>query len=277
VPGPAGEFIGSETDVIEEVTVCTGGKYYREDAAEPAIVSPVTVTVTVFAPCQGAGAEIEATVDDDPNSGTFGQITALTIDDGGAGYFQPPLACGERLIVYVTEGNAQYSFVLGGENPYIKPDGEETVVGEGEFCGNPFFLPEECTAETVGERRGNASIQFYFIAGGQVVLYQPFACRCNGSLHMLLTLRTDCLECVEKPQVIGPSVFEVGTTIGPLSYLCYRWPLDENGCPFGDAVLIARRDLNVGNEFGPAVEAPEGCGDCFDIADIVPTVSLMPP
>jgi hypothetical protein len=266
VPGPAGEFIGSETDAIEEVTVCTGGEYYREDATEPAIVSPVTVTVTVFPPSQGTGAVIEATVDDDPASVTFGQITALTIDDGGAGYFQPPLACGERLIVYVTEGSAQYSFVLGGD-PYEQPDGEPNVTTD--FCGQRF-LNAECNAETVGERRSVASIQFYFVPFSPT--YEPFDCRCSGALHMLLTLVADCQEC----ELVDGS-YIVSGTIGPYSYLCYRWPLDENGCPFGDAVLIARRDVGVGNEFGPAVEAPEGCGDCWDIADLVPTVSLMPP
>jgi len=77
--------------------VVIAGEYYRESLAAPAIVSSVTVTPS-FA-CAGSGAEISATVDDDPASPTFGEIIGLTIDDGGDNYVarQPGGHCYEKL------------------------------------------------------------------------------------------------------------------------------------------------------------------------------------
>lgn len=78
------------SDVIASVTVTeqthTGGLYYEEDATAPAIVSSITINVSQFLPSDGAGAEIEAVVDDDPESATFGQIIGLDIVDGGDNY-----------------------------------------------------------------------------------------------------------------------------------------------------------------------------------------------
>jgi hypothetical protein len=74
--------IASEPDAV----VQAGGVYYREDASVPPYVSPVTVTISQQAPSTGTGAELTATVDDDPESPTFGKITSVTITSGGSGY-----------------------------------------------------------------------------------------------------------------------------------------------------------------------------------------------
>jgi hypothetical protein len=69
-------------DGIVAVEVSYGGRYYLENRDLPALVAEVTVT-----PCGGgSGAVINATVDDDVDSDTFGQVTKLTIEDGGDGY-----------------------------------------------------------------------------------------------------------------------------------------------------------------------------------------------
>lgn len=70
-----------DTGVPTTVEVTNAGKYYRLDPdAEPC--APITVTA-----CGGGtGAEISAKVDLDKKSSTFGQITGLTIDDGGDDY-----------------------------------------------------------------------------------------------------------------------------------------------------------------------------------------------
>ena len=80
-----GEYYRSD-GVIQEVTVEDGGAYYEESDTEPAIVADITIDVTQQSPSDGSGASISAVVDDDPTSETFGQITGLTIDDGGDGY-----------------------------------------------------------------------------------------------------------------------------------------------------------------------------------------------
>ena len=77
------------SDVIESVTFfehSPRGLYYEEDATAPAIVSPVTINIQQRTPSAGTGADIEAIVDDDPESATFGQIIGLDIVDGGDDY-----------------------------------------------------------------------------------------------------------------------------------------------------------------------------------------------
>lgn len=81
-----GMYGGSDNGVPASVTVQNGGGYYREDASEPPYVADITISITQTAPSDGAGAEITATVDDDTSSPTFGRITGLTIEDGGADY-----------------------------------------------------------------------------------------------------------------------------------------------------------------------------------------------
>jgi hypothetical protein len=68
------------------VDVSNGGRYYEEDEKEPPYVAEVTVEVTQIPPSVGFGAKLEAIVEDDPAKSTFGQITKLTITDGGSNY-----------------------------------------------------------------------------------------------------------------------------------------------------------------------------------------------
>ena len=72
---------------ITAVDVTTPGQYYREDAEATPYVAEVTVTVASQGwPSEGSGAEFEATVDDDTGSETFGQVTGLSVADGGDDY-----------------------------------------------------------------------------------------------------------------------------------------------------------------------------------------------
>ncbi len=71
----------------DSVKIDNGGFYYREDASAAPYVAAVTVQINQSAPSAGAGAEISATVGDDPeDAATFGKITALTIDAAGDDY-----------------------------------------------------------------------------------------------------------------------------------------------------------------------------------------------
>lgn len=71
---------------IESVNVGLQGRYYKESNSLPGVPSSVNVSVTQSPPSQGAGAIISAVIDTNPSSQTFGQITGLTVDNGGAGY-----------------------------------------------------------------------------------------------------------------------------------------------------------------------------------------------
>ena len=81
----AGSYYG-QSSKAETVTVNDGGRFYKTDFAAPATKATVTVTLEQIAPSNGGGAELSATVDDDKESPTFGEIIALTIDNAGAGY-----------------------------------------------------------------------------------------------------------------------------------------------------------------------------------------------
>jgi hypothetical protein len=81
-----GQYYG-RTGTPVGVTVTNGGSYYREDASEPPYVATVTATVVDYRPnLQGGGAQVAAVVDEDTGSETFGQVTSVTIIDGGGGY-----------------------------------------------------------------------------------------------------------------------------------------------------------------------------------------------
>jgi autotransporter-associated beta strand protein len=68
-----------------------GGSGYARVVDE--VVEVATVTIISLNNLSGTYATLSATIDDDPESETFGQITALTIDNPGGGYvhwFAPP-------------------------------------------------------------------------------------------------------------------------------------------------------------------------------------------
>ena len=84
------------TGILESVEITDGGSFYLEDEDAPAIVADITVEVEQLSPSSGSGLEVSAIVDDDVHSPTFGQITGLTIDDGGSNYLaihEEPSVC----------------------------------------------------------------------------------------------------------------------------------------------------------------------------------------
>lgn len=65
-------------------TVVSAGYYYRESTSVPAYLANVTVS---DGNCSGTfEADLSAVIDPDPESATFGQITSVAINYGGAGY-----------------------------------------------------------------------------------------------------------------------------------------------------------------------------------------------
>lgn len=82
-PGAYYYYTGTPTSV----TVQNGGVYYREEVSATPYVAAVTATVVDRRQYnQGVGAEVQAVIDSDTESATFGTITGVTITSGGAGY-----------------------------------------------------------------------------------------------------------------------------------------------------------------------------------------------
>lgn len=82
-----GEYYKS-SGVLESVTVYSGGTYYKDDATIPGEAANVTVSVVQSGPTAptASGAVLEAVIDTDPQNATFGQITGVTVEDGGDNY-----------------------------------------------------------------------------------------------------------------------------------------------------------------------------------------------
>lgn len=112
--------------VAENATVASGGIYYREDAEQPPYVADVTVTIDQTDPSAGAGAEITATVEDDPDSPNFGKIVSLTIVNGGDDY-----------LAWRWLANACCGHYMNGKPITLKRDGCEYTHTE---CGGYTFL-----------------------------------------------------------------------------------------------------------------------------------------
>jgi hypothetical protein len=77
-----GEYF-KDTGVADIIVVDDGGVYYEEDPTEPALLADVTATVDGGG---GTGATFTISIDDDPESPTFGSLTGIALDDGGDDY-----------------------------------------------------------------------------------------------------------------------------------------------------------------------------------------------
>jgi hypothetical protein len=71
---------------IESINLSDGGAFYGEDPDAPPLVADITVVLDQIAPSDGDGATFTVNVDDDPDSPTFGEITSVTVNNGGDGY-----------------------------------------------------------------------------------------------------------------------------------------------------------------------------------------------
>lgn len=83
----AGSYYGPST-TAGFVTVQNGGRFYKTSEEVPAHAANVTVTVTQQPPSNGSGAVISPTIDSTVGSPTFGQITGLSITNGGSNYVE---------------------------------------------------------------------------------------------------------------------------------------------------------------------------------------------
>jgi hypothetical protein len=132
------------TGEIVSVNVFSGGEYYRENPTGEPYLDNVTISVFGVEPGDGSGATFDAVIDDDPNSATFGQITGITVIDGGDGYLEfknQQVCCGDfyngRSIVLKRTNND----VLPGENrsgtnlPGVANPSAARCIYQHRFCG----------------------------------------------------------------------------------------------------------------------------------------------
>lgn len=68
------------------VSITSGGVYYKESTAAQPYTATISISISQESPSDGSGASFTPTVDTSAGSPSFGQITSLTIDNGGTDY-----------------------------------------------------------------------------------------------------------------------------------------------------------------------------------------------
>lgn len=185
----AGEYYHDD-GVVGSVTLTEGGRYYRENPELPASVATVTVSVVQSLPSAGAGAAISATVDDDPDSETFGQITGLTIDDAGDDY-----------LAWVWTTNDCCGYRINGKPIVLTKAAHSNVAG-------PATYP---VVDGVYDRK---CVYAHRICGGwQSPFVHGYADQPNiNTMTILVALRDDGTSAVASVQVDPTGENYVGTT-----------------------------------------------------------------
>jgi autotransporter-associated beta strand protein len=127
----SGKIILTDGKTVADVVLRKGGSGYARVVDDE--VEVATVTVTTLRGSGGTSPAISVTIDEDPDSETFGQITDLTIDTPGSGYDQWMTQLQEHL------------FSEAGECC-----GNDWRTTEGTCCNNVWYpADEECPAGQV--------------------------------------------------------------------------------------------------------------------------------
>jgi hypothetical protein len=257
IEGPAGRYVGSETDRLASVVVnsCVAngqGHYYREDDSEPAYVAPVLVIINQQPPSSGSGAELTAVVDDDPDSGTFGQIVSVTVDAGGDSYVQPSL-CNVPENIFITWAGETI------EVPLNAPFTDSALIC-GEFGEGGLSFDDNCRPsddenpngfpEDIGNTRSLANFDAVLV-GGESLVGGPHIgfCACDKRIHVIVRYSAFCQECVPR-SVEGVLKNAYRDNIAWRQFLCFRFELDEDGCPVGDGVFVSRSGPDLEDTLG---------------------------
>jgi autotransporter-associated beta strand protein len=123
----SGKAILTEGKTVIDAILRTGGSGYARVVDGEVEVATVTVTVVADG---GTPPTISATIDDDPESETFGQITELTIDAPGDGYGQWDTELQEHFFLDTEEGTCCAN---------------DWRTGEGTCCGKIWYpAGDEC-------------------------------------------------------------------------------------------------------------------------------------
>lgn len=77
---------GQPVGRIDSVSVSSGGRYYKENKSLTPYVADVTVEADQATGSSGSGAEFKVTVNQDPNSDKFGQVSKVEFTNHGSGY-----------------------------------------------------------------------------------------------------------------------------------------------------------------------------------------------
>jgi hypothetical protein len=191
------------TGEIVAVNVFSGGEYYRENPAGQSYLDDVTIDVFGIEPGDGSGATFAAVIDGDPDSPTFGQITGITVTNGGDGYLEfkdQQVCCGDfyngRPFVLKRKGvpaePLESAWPTSVNGLIFFPDPPDECRYEHRFCGmvselgtrgslNVYYLgpSQPAVVELVSQVLDNSLVSF------------PRACNANRESRLLATENID--------------------------------------------------------------------------------------
>jgi hypothetical protein len=252
----------NKNGTIKGLTVVDRGHYYRENKALTPYVADVTVTINQTLPSAGSNAKITATVESDTNSGKFGQIKKLTIDNGGSGYqiLGGPLDC-------TYYGPCGIGLEFRGKGKAADLTLDDAVFRTNQVLDDCNKLP---TSASVLHGIGEGSVTI--AAGG--AWDDKVTCPCNASCtpcEAASPCKADeCPPCTGKCDSCNPCQPGCGCEAGNCVACC--GPCDEeNPCPEGcsccDGECVAETCCGPCDEENPC---PEGCscvnGECVPVS-----------
>jgi hypothetical protein len=258
--GSGGSYYLDSGKAVETKTTA-GGHYYRENKSLAPYVADVTVTINQTLPSAGSNAKITATVESDTNSGKFGQIKKLTIDNGGSGYqiLGGPLDC-------TYYGPCGIGLEFRGKGKAADLTLDDAVFRTNQVLDDCNKLP---TSASVLHGIGEGSVTI--AAGG--AWDDKVTCPCNASCtpcEAASPCKADeCPPCTGKCDSCNPcqpGCCEAGNCVaccGPCD--------EENPCPEGcsccDGECVAETCCGPCDEENPC---PEGCscvnGECVPVS-----------
>ena len=248
---------------ITGITLNWGGAYHGpEDVSAPPRVDAVDVFVYAN---NGSGAVLEVVINQDTGSPDFGKVSAVSVTNGGTGYFANSVPCDlpDKFYIKINDKVAEVSldplyplyFGTLWAEPNI-PCGSMPAEFDGlsvlypPSAASSFPMYGVCTSgDYVPPQIGNT----YQFARGAIAIpgfcfgeRLPFLCQCGGKLHITLLYHSFCVRWMPYtppiPNAGGDENIDNQMT-GSVEAVkvwsaCLRFETDENGCPAGDAVVV---------------------------------------
>jgi hypothetical protein len=249
----AGAYYGP-SDEAGTVTVNSGGVYFKESTTVPPLVAEVTCAIVQELPSDGAGAQISAAVDTDPQSPSFGSLLSLTLAAAGGGY----LGVSYQLLDCCVDN-------LNGRTLLLKRDTVDRCKFVKNCCGQLFTVtyrgadvpPTIAIGADVG-----ATCTFVFDVDSDAA---PFACdglSFSGTDVFGGTATvaeadggepqddTDCPPCCRGGSATACDQSECLETGGVWWDFCTCGPCDQSNCPDDEYVVVV--EMTLAPEMVPA-------------------------
>lgn len=262
--------------VITSIQLIDGGEFYKEDPTiQPYVFTPsATIENNI-----GNGAQFLPIVDTDTSSATFGQITDIVVSQSGNGYVSPSI-CELPESIYVTWNGVTIEVPTGGgasQSQYTIYNSPETDELWNIFnppsgiCNQAIPIDLNTTGNTFAEARMFVSIS---------PEYNPY-CGCFNKIYVNITYYVVCATCYPELNNFEP-MYDINSWYNGVRLvkdgsksLCFRFDVDNNGCPLSDAEYIGQLPINI--DMVSANNTPASFDDGCDPYNYIKTTGPFAP